>query len=345
MFLSNVQSDRKSRIKYRFRDPENFSPTLYQLEKFMQAAGLKRTRWAWRAKFTERNLDFAEDACECLEYKHLLALLLGKHCPQVMPETYILNDYSWSTVLSDIAQDHYVVRDKYVDEIKGLAWILKPSFLNNGQHIKIFNQLSQIEEHMLHPNRLGGPHVLQRYISNPDLHDGRKYSLRFFVVITRESGAFLYQNGYLNVALAKYSDDNFGDLSTHLTNENLHEKTASVVQIPTQGHTKYAVWYPKIKTIIKEVADALKSEFPQAFLPQKNRTFAVFGFNFMCDDRDHMWLLEANHGPCFPIEPHHPLQETLYQDFWKAVVAQFVLPITTHHPIAKQGTVGFDALR
>ena len=65
----------------------------------------------------------------------------------------------------------------------------------------------------------------------------------------------------------------------------------------------------------------------------------------MCDDRDHMWLLEANHGPCFPIEPHHPLQETLYQDFWKAVVAQFVLPITTHHAIAKQGTVGFDALR
>ena len=46
MFLGNVQSDRKSRIKYRFRDPENFSPTLYQLEKFMQAAGLKRTRLA-----------------------------------------------------------------------------------------------------------------------------------------------------------------------------------------------------------------------------------------------------------------------------------------------------------
>lgn len=344
MFLSNVQPDRKSRTKYRFRVTENFSPTLYQLEKFMQEAGLKRTRWTWRAKFTERNLDFAEDACECLEYKHLLAILLAKHCPQVMPETYILNEYSWSTVLSDIAQEHYVVRNQYVDEREGLAWILKPSLLNNGQHIKIFNQLSQIEEHMLYPRRLGGPHVLQRYISNPDLYDGRKYSLRFFVVITRESGAFLYQHGYLNVALANYSEDNFGDLSTHLTNEHLQESASSVVQVPTKNQAKYALWYPKIQTIVKEVTEGLKAEFPHAFLPQKNRTFAVFGFDFMCDENDHMWLLEANHGPCFPIEPHHPLQDSLYKDFWQAVVAQFVLPITTHYPIAKQGMVGFDAL-
>lgn len=344
MFLSNAHPAKKSRIKYRFRDTENFSPTLFQLEKFMQEAGLKRTRWTWRAKFTERNLDFAEDACECLEYKHLLAMLLAKHCPQVMPETYILNDYSWSTVLSDIAQEHYIVRNKYVDEREGLAWILKPSLLNNGQHIKIFNQLSQIEEHMLDPRRLGGPHVLQRYINHPDLHDGRKYSLRFFVVITRESGAFIYQHGYLNVALTKYSDENLGDLSTHLTNEHLLENASSVVQIPTKNQSKYALWYPKIQTIVKEVTDALKSEFPHAFLPQKNRTFAVFGFDFMCDEKDNMWLLEANHGPCFPVEPHHPLQEILYQDFWQAVVAQFVLPITTQHPIAKKGMVGFDSL-
>ena len=344
MFINNVQYGDKSRKKYRIKNSADFSPTLYQLEKFMQAAGFKRTRWGWRAKFTERNLDFAQDACECLEFKHLLALLLAKHCPQVMPETYVLNDYSWSTVLSDIAQEHYLVNNQFTDEIKDLAWILKPSLLNNGQHIKIFTRLSQIEEHMLYPNRLGGPHVLQRYINHPDLYDGRKYSLRFFVVITRESGAFLYQHGYLNVALAKYTENNFEDLAAHLTNEHLHDNATSVVQIPTIGHAKYAIWYDKIKTIIKAVSEGLRVEFPNAFLPQKNRTFAVFGFDFMCDDHDNMWLLEVNHGPCFPIESHHPLQETLYQQFWQAVVTQFVLPITTPHPIAPRGVLGFDAL-
>lgn len=338
-------SVKKSFTKYRFHNPEDFSPTLFQLEKFMQAAGLKRTRWSWRAKFTERNLNFSEDACECLEYKHLLAILLAKHCPDIVPETYILNDYSWSTVLSDLAQDHYTVKQKYKDEIKGLAWILKPSLLNNGQHIKIFKQLSQIEEHMLHPQRLGGPHVLQRYLTNPDLYEGRKYSLRFFVIITREAGAFLYKNGYLNVALIPYTDSNFTDLRPHLTNEHLYENESAVVQIPTAGHEKYDIWYPKVQSIAKAVTHALEQEFPQAFLPQKERSFAVFGFDFMCDDQDNMWLLEVNHGPCFPIESHHPLQEILYQDFWRGMVAQFVLPIAYHHPIPLQGTVGWDALR
>lgn len=345
MFPTIKQATYTLRRKYRFRCGENFSPTLFQLEKFMQAAGLKPTRWAWRAKFTERNLDFAEDACECLEYKHLLAIFLAKYCPKIVPETYILDDYSWSTIVSDLAHDHYLVRQRYQDEIEGLAWILKPSLLNNGQHIKIFNQLTQIEAHMLHPNRLGGPHVLQRYISNPDLYDGRKYSLRFFVVITREAGAFIYQQGYLNVALAKYSDDNFDDLSTHLTNEHLYKNTTAVVQIPTEGHKKYDIWYPKIKEMVKKVASGLEAEFPSAFLPQKNRTFAVFGFDFMCDDEDNMWLLEVNHGPCFPIEPHHTLQKSLYQQFWQAMVTQFVMPIISHKPIAQKGANGFDSLR
>lgn len=338
-------SVKKSPAKYRFQNLEDFSPTLYQLEKFMQAAGLKRTRWNWRAKFTERNLNFAADVCECLEYKHLLAFLMAKHCPKIVPETYILNDYSWSEVLSDLAQDHYTVKNQYKDEIKGLAWILKPSLLNNGQHIKIFTKLSQIEEHMLHPQRLGGPHVLQRYLTNPDLYEGRKYSLRFFVIITREAGAFLYQNGYLNVALAPYSGANFSDLRPHLTNEHLYDNEAAVVQIPTAGHTKYKIWYPKVLHIAKAVTDAVEKEFPHAFLPQKDRTFAVFGFDFMCDDQDNMWLLEVNHGPCFPIESHHPLQEILYEGFWQGMVTQFVLPIVSHRPIAKQGTLGFKGLR
>ncbi len=340
-----MQSVNKSHKRYRFRNTTDFSPTLYQLEQFMQTAGMKSTRWGWRAKFTERNLNFAEDACECLEYKHLLAQLVASYCPQVTPETYILNDYSWSSVLSDVAHSHYMTQQTLEDEVPGLAWILKPALLNNGQHIKIFKHLSAIEAHMLHPNRLGGPHVLQRYISNPDLYEKRKYSLRFFVVITQEAGAFLYQEGYLNVALTPYPELNFGDLSAHLTNEHLDHNHGSVVQIPTTGQAKNAVWYPQIRSIVKSVSNALEQAFPNAFIVQKDRTFAVFGFDFMLDDQEHMWLLEVNHGPCFPIEPHHPLQETLYLNFWQAMVAQFVIPIAGHQPIPKHTNLGFESLR
>jgi tubulin--tyrosine ligase len=90
-----MQTVDKSHKRYRCRGTEAFSPTLYQLEQFMQIAGMKRTRWSWRARFSERNLDFSPDACESLEYKHLLAQLMTQYCPEMVPETYILNDYSW----------------------------------------------------------------------------------------------------------------------------------------------------------------------------------------------------------------------------------------------------------
>ena len=65
----------------------------------------------------------------------------------------------------------------------------------------------------------------------------------------------------------------------------------------------------------------------------------------MLDDQDKMWLLEVNHGPCFPIESHHPLQEILYQKFWQSMIDQFVLPIVNGEPISKHDTLGFEALR
>ncbi len=311
----------------------------------MQSAGLQRTRWAWRAKFSENNLKFAADACECLEFKHLLAQMVDMYCPNVMPETYIINEFSWSTVLSDIASMYYATQRSIDDYVEGLAWILKPALLNNGQHIKIFDKLSQMEEHLLRPDHLSGPHVLQRYISDPDLYDGRKYSMRFFVVISQEAGAFLYPHGYLNVALNKYPGADFTHLNAHLTNEHLSQHQPSVLQIPTIDVPEYAAWYPQIISIVQAVTDGLEKAFPHAYRAQKERTFSIFGFDFMLDKQQRAWLLEANHGPCFPTDDQHHLQERLYRPFWEAVLEQFVLPITTNQPTSVQGCSGFLAMR
>ena len=363
---------------YRFHFLDDQSPTHHQLAQFMQSFGFKRTKWAFRAHFSERNLNVSPELCECLEFKHRLAQMVQHYCPTVMPETHMFNEFSWSTSLSDIANTHYTTGTlQFNDKVDDLAWILKPALLNNGQHIKIFDRLSQMEAYLLSSNRLGGPHVLQRYISNPDLFDGRKYSLRFFVVITQEAGAFLYQQGYLNVAKANYNANDFTDLSAHLTNEHLinhvaparagihpcsdsppgseiafrlrgndrAQDSSSVVQIPTADVAGYSSWYPQIQSIVKAVTTGLESAFPHAFVAQKERTFAVFGFDFMLDSQQRAWLLEVNHGPCFPIEEHHPLQQTLYRSFWEAMVQKFVLPIATNQPMDVTGSASFESMR
>lgn len=311
----------------------------------MQAAGFKSTRWAWLSHVRERHLTFSSDLCECLEFKHRLARLVDLHALDVMPQTYVLDTFSWSACLSDLANTYYRNGSSFVDKRDPLAWILKPALLNNGQHIRIFDRLSQLEAHFLSSEHLSGPHVLQRYIQAPDLLNGCKYSLRFFVVMTSEAGAFLYDKGYMNVALTPYLQEDYRELASHVTNEHLNDHEPNVVQIPTDKNADYARWYPQVKAMVSKVTRAAIASFPQAVNTPKERTFALFGFDFMLDDMQRVWLLEVNHGPCFPVEEDHPLQASLYQDFWEGVLEQFILPIAYGKPMNPKGSAGFESLQ
>ena len=45
--------------------------------------------------------------------------------------------------------------------------------------------------------------------------------------------------------------------------------------------------------------------------------------------------IETNHAPCFPISKEHPLQNSLYYDFWQAIITNFVVPIATQQPLER----------
>ena len=149
-----------------------------------------------------------------------------------------------------------------------------------------------------------------------------------FVVATNYAGVYLYPYGYFNVAVHPYQQEAYHDLSAHLTNEHLNESESNVVQIPTQQFDFFPPLLQQIRTIITEVMRGLQKLEPNAFICEKQRTLAIFGFDFMVDDERRVWLLEANHGPCFPATENHPLQGKLYDDFWRAFIASFVRPIT-----------------
>ncbi len=331
--------------KYFFDLSSTASPTHFNLVNAMQRVGFKKNRWPWHMAFREKHLNFAPDACECLEFKHNLSQLTLNHCPDVMPKTYVIDDHNWPTVLNQLADEYYTNQYGLTDKIEKLAWILKPALLNNGQDIKIFDRLSQIESHFMSFNRLGGPHVLQRYVINPDLYQERKYSLRFFVVITQNAGAFLYRHGYLNVALESYAEADYSRLNGHLTNEHLNHDIPNVIQIPTIITMQYPNWYSQIKPIVQSVTNALEQAFPHAYHIKKEDALAIFGFDFMMDSDYKMWLLEVNHGPCFPIEPHHPLQKPLYESFWTNLVKQMIEPMIKKQSVDLKSGHDFDCMR
>ena len=317
--------------KFRFCLPHSQSPTYFNISKNLQAKNWRSTCFAFSSHFGVRHFQFDSDAAACLEFKDKLARLIAEHCPAVMPVTYCIDDQSWPVILNQLTDDKNI-------------WILKPAYLNNGRHIKIFSDLQQLEAHYLSSKRLGGPHVLQQYITAPHLLKGHKYTIRMFVVLTNYGGAYLYPHGYFNVAREAYQPTQCANLNPHLTNEHLHHDESNVIQIPTQQFDFFPMLYVQIKAICAAVMISLQREHPTAFTCSKNRTLAIFGLDFIADSNMHLWLLEANHGPCFPTHDDHPLQKYLYQDFWRAFTNSFVLPIATHQPENEIAYHAFDPI-
>ena len=295
-------------------------PTQYNLAKFLKSYHWRSTHWQWLADFSDKNLDFDIKAAETLEFKHLLAYLIQQYCPEVMPVTHIINDLSFLEVIQLLSQSEQAHQQN---------WILKPALLNNGQAIKIFTNLESVRLHFLNKQRLGGEHVLQQYIEPPHLLNGHKYSLRMFIILTNYWGNYLYPHGYFNVAKIPYQPNQFIDLRSHLTNEYLKENEGNVIQIPTERCEFFSPIYEQIQNIVRKIIDALRVGYPKAFIQQKyeESKMAFFGFDFIVDSEFRVWLLEINHGPCFPIHPDHVLQKFLYQGFWRAVIENLVFPV------------------
>jgi hypothetical protein len=303
------------RLKFYFKDLQ--SPTSHQLSQYFLLENWQSTPYIHEACFSSAHFDYPQ--LEVLEFKHLLSEMLKPDLLWLQPRTFYIDEWNALEVLK-------MLEKEYAYQFQ--PWILKPSLLNNGQHIKIFKTIKEVCTYYLQNNRLGGPHVIQEYIVEPHLlkgpEYGHKYSLRLFMIMT-ESKAFLYPHGYFNIALKPYVSDDFNNLACHLTNEHLKHDVCNVIQIPTQQYEIFQNFFPQIINI----TSALAKKFFSNHVNLSASKLGLLGMDFMVDSQERVWLLEANHGPCFPIEESHQLYYKLYEGFWRALINEIIVPIYT----------------
>ncbi|KTD69061.1 Tubulin-tyrosine ligase family protein [Legionella steelei] len=303
----------------KFHLTKDKTPTHTNLARFLKDEGWKSSMFSALASVNEEWLQFSPLICETLEYKHLLAAFLqANHLEYLMPETFYIDDEVWPQVLAHISNS----------QLANMPWILKPSMLNNGQNIHIFHDLNAIEAHFLSHKRMGGSQVLQRYIVKPQLIQGpelgHKFSIRVLLVLSTHAGTALFPSGYLNIALKPYQEDNFSQLEAHLTNEHLSDERLNVVQRLSDEIAIFQPYKMRIISICQSVVKTLKSQFATIWQDSQPR-IACFGFDFMVEaEGNKLWLLEANHGPCFPVEDSHPLFNVLYRPFWQQLIKHFI---------------------
>jgi hypothetical protein len=299
---------------------------------------------AQSAKLGDRHLSLNDEITKNLEYKHLLAELVADYKPPIMPMSYTINDDNCQQVFAQIIFEHYLHHHQYQSRIPGLEWILKPSMLNNGDQIKLFNNIEDIKKHYYNTSRLGGDHVLQQYIHRPALIEGKKFTYRLHVVATNYAGVFLYDQGYINMSALPFSHvDDFKNRKMHITNYVLDGELSHITQRSTNELPDFQETYQQMVDIVKKVMKALVKKEPSYFKPQKFHKFEIFGFDFMADETGKLWLLEINQGPDAPTFEENHLNPILWERFWQDIIDDFAIPVALNTP-PKSGYAHFKQI-
>jgi tubulin polyglutamylase TTLL11 len=175
--------------------------------------------------------------------------------------------------------------------------------------------------------------VVQEYIGNPLLVDGKKFDLRLYVFISRLEPLefFINDEGLARFCCENYvppREDNIRKMYGHLTNYSLNKKSEDYKyteetteindgskqtlcslwkKLKLQNVEKEVLW-PKIKELVCKYVETIRpflNYYSKCWFDgthAKNKCFQVIGLDVLIDSEFKPWLLELNATPSFLIE-------------------------------------------
>ncbi|CAH8258472.1 unnamed protein product [Arabidopsis lyrata] len=229
----------------------------------------------------------------CLVMKHHLAetIQMGYGSPKWLQPTYNLE-----TQLSQFIGDYYVRKR---DQLNNL-WILKPWNMARTIDTSITDNLSAIIRMME-----TGPKICQKYIEHPALFKGKKFDLRYVVLVRSIDPLEIYLTEIFWVRLSNnpYSLEkhSFFEYETHFTVMNYggrklnHKPTAEFVREFEQEHNvKWMDIHEKVKQVIRGVFEAAALAHPEMQSPKSR---AMYGVDVMLDSSFEPKILEVTYCP------------------------------------------------
>ncbi|XP_060074417.1 tubulin glycylase 3A-like [Ylistrum balloti] len=271
-----------------------------------------------------------------------------------VPETYRLDEAKDKEEFLKIYQE-------------GEMWICKPTGLNQGKGIFIirsYEEIIKLLEERVHKKEQAQKgtkplmtRVVQRYITNPLLLDGRKFDIRAYMLIgSTVPFLVLYHKGYVRLCCTKY-DTNDTSLMTHLTNQFVQKKDPNYKE--NKEDTAWSMdkfndyvnqhIQPKSNIELDWVYNTLTKQMQKIMIHCFNSVkhklqtrmgyFDLFGLDFMVDQDMKVWLIEVNVNPalhcnCSALKEVIPavVEETLHisiECFEKAKRHQALLPLNS----------------
>ena len=82
-------------------------------------------------------------------------------------------------------------------------------------------------ESFLRSHTIKESYIVQKYIENPCLIDGRKFDIRVYVLVTSEPKLYLHEGGYIRTCSVSYNRDDVRALDSHLTNDAVQKNSSA----------------------------------------------------------------------------------------------------------------------
>ncbi|KAL7136862.1 hypothetical protein ABFS83_10G058000 [Erythranthe nasuta] len=228
----------------------------------------------------------------CIVMKHHLAETVQKAhgTPEWLQPTYNLE-----THLTQLVGDYHTRERDGADNL----WILKPWNMARTIDTTVTQNLSAIIRLME-----TGPKICQKYIEHPALFKGKKFDLRYIVLVRSMNPLEIFLTDVFWVRLANntYSleQNSLFEYETHFTVMNYrgklnHMQTPEFVkEFEQEHHVQWSDIHQRIKKMIRSVFESAAVVHPKMHSPTSR---AMYGIDVMLDEQYKPKLLEVTYCP------------------------------------------------
>ncbi len=170
---------------------------------------------------------------------------------------------------------------------EGAVWFMKDSNATAGKGMSCLSH-SELSNLTL-PER----HILQAEIKNIKLLEGRKFVVRFYILVWNGQ-AFLFRDGFMVVHGTDYIKGST-DYEVQINHAGYEKDAASVKLIPLSHHSEYDEYFPAIQKAGEKLLPIL-----QECLAESSPTDYIFlGIDGIMQDAYGFQLIEVNSIPNF----------------------------------------------
>ncbi|CAK81018.1 unnamed protein product (macronuclear) [Paramecium tetraurelia] len=225
--------------------------------------------------------------------------------------------------------------DQFLKTDNSAVWIIKPTYFNCGRGIKLCSNAKKLKQELKQisnsiksqkgflPNGVFTPNlkkcIVQKYIQNPLLLDGRKFDIRCYVLIATSRPLFvLFQHGYLRLSVDKYNVEDMDDEKNrykHLTNaaiQKKHPSFSSSKESTIWSMQQFEQYLIEKMNVTQEQIDKMYLQMKKIFahiircaadkFEKRLGTFELMGCDIMIDTNLKVYLIEMNTNPALFLD-------------------------------------------